>query len=75
MAGVASSAHGITTRCAQYTGSTAIAGGQRESRRPWVMEMYEDPNILLQIDVATGDKYYQAGVWKDGKMQVGDWQR
>ena len=37
--------------------------------------MYKDSNILLQIDVATGDKYYQAGVWKDGKMQVGDWQR
>lgn len=41
----------------------------------WTMDVSCITHTLLQIDVATGDKYYQAGVWKDGKMQVGDWQR
>lgn len=29
----------------------------------------------LQIDVATGEKYYQAVAFKDGKMVPGDWKR
>ena len=32
-------------------------------------------SYVLQIDVETGDKYYQACVWADGKMQLGDWKR
>lgn len=28
-----------------------------------------------KIDLTSGDKYYQAGVWENGKMKPGEWQR
>jgi hypothetical protein len=31
--------------------------------------------LPLQIDVATGEKYYQAVAFRDGKMVPGDWKR
>lgn len=29
----------------------------------------------VQIDIQTGDKYYQAATWENGKMKLGEWKR
>lgn len=33
------------------------------------------PTRPSQIDVVTGEKYYQAVAFRDGKMVPGDWKR